>query len=335
MRKLTSILLSGIVALGVTGCSQEPNFNGGGNYPSKPISVVAPSGAGGGWDQTARSLTKVMQEGKLVEQPLTVENKPGGGGAVFMAQYATQDKKNDYKLFVNSPPILINNLKKEGNSPFGYKDTTPLAQLTKDYGAYVVKADSPIKDLQSALQELKANPTKLTLAGGSAPGSMDHLVAVLPAYKSGINPQSLKYVSYDGGGEAIASLLGGNVDLIATDASAVGEYKKSGKVRVLAVTSPERLGGELKDVPTLKELGIKDAEFTIWRGVFGPKEMTPDAKKFWDEKLKALSENDAWKKELEAKGWQSDYKNSDDFAAFLKEQEGQIQALLQALGMGK
>lgn len=335
MKKLTAVLLSSVVALGVTACSQEPNFNGGGNYPSKPISVVAPSGAGGGWDQTARSITKVMQETKLVEQPLTVENKPGGGGAVFMAQYATQDKKNDYKLFVNSPPILINNLKKEGNSPFGYKDTTPLAQLTKDYGAYVVKADSPIKDLTSVLEELKANPSKLTLAGGSAPGSMDHLVAVLPAYKSGVNPQSLKYVSYDGGGEAIASLLGGNVDLIATDASAVGEYKKSGKVRVLAVTSPERLDGELKDVPTLKELGIEDAEFTIWRGVFGPKEMTPEAKKFWDEKLKALSENEVWKKELEAKGWQHDYKNSDEFSVFLKEQEGQIQALLKALGMSK
>lgn len=230
---------------------------------------------------------------------------------------------------------MINHLKKEGNSPFGYQDTTPLAQLTIDYGAYVVKADSPIKDLKALLGELKANPAKYTLAGGSAPGSMDHLVAILPAFKAGISPKTLKYVSYDGGGEAMAALLGGNADMIATDASSVGEYKKSGKVRVLAVTSPERLGGELKDVPTLKELGIRDAEFTIWRGVFGPKEMPADAKKFWDEKLKALSENEAWKKEIEAKGWVGEYKNSADFTAYLKKQEEQIAELLKALGMNK
>nr|WP_232345283.1 tripartite tricarboxylate transporter substrate binding protein [Paenactinomyces guangxiensis] len=327
--------MSGILTISVVACSQKPNFagSGTGGYPDKPVTIVAPTGAGGGWDQTARSIAKVLQETKLVNQPITVENKPGGGGAVFLAEYATQEKKNPYKLFVNSPPILINHLKKEGNSPFGFKDTTPLAQLTIDYGAYVVKADSPIKDLPSFLNELKVSPTKYTLAGGSAPGSMDHLVAILPAFKSDISPASLKYISYDGGGEAIAALLGGNADLIATDASAVGEYLKSGKVRVLAVTSPERLEGELKDVPTLKELGIQDAEFTIWRGVFGPKEMPAEAKKFWDEKLKALSENEAWKKELQGKGWVSEYKNSADFAAFLEEQERQISGMLKALGM--
>lgn len=337
LKKGLSMVLSGMLALGLAACSQKPNFEdpGAGNYPSKPITVVAPSGAGGGWDQTARSITKVLQETKLVEQTMMVENKPGGGGAVFMAEYATQDKKNDYKLFVNSPPILINNLKKEGNSPFGYKDTTPLAQLTRDYGVYVVKADSPIKDLPSMLKEMKASPTRYTLAGGSAPGSMDHLVAILPAFKSGVNPQSIKYVSYDGGGEAMAALLGGNAQMIATDASAVGEYIKAGKVRVLAVTSPERLGGELKDVPTLKELGIQGGEFTIWRGVFGPKEMSPEAKKFWEEKLKELSESEAWKKELEAKRWESEYKNADEFTAFLQEQEGLILEMLKALGMNK
>ncbi|SEN55653.1 tripartite tricarboxylate transporter substrate binding protein [Lihuaxuella thermophila] len=337
MKRLSVILLSGIIAVSAAACSQKPTFSeqGSGTYPDKPITLVAPSGAGGGWDQTARSITNVLRNTKLVTQPVTVENKPGGGGAVFLAEYATQEKNNPYKLFVNSPPILINHLKKEGNSPFGYQDTTPLAQLAIDYGAYVVKADSPIKDLPGLLHELKANPAKYTLAGGSAPGSMDHLIAILPAFNAGVNPKTLKYVSYDGGGEAMAALLGGNVDMIATDASSVGEYKKSGKVRVLAVTSPERLGGELKDVPTLNELGIREAEFTIWRGVFGPKEMPADAKKFWDEKLKALSESEAWKKETESKGWIGEYKNSSEFTAFLKQQEQQIGELLKALNMNK
>lgn len=265
---------------------------------------------------------------------MTVENKPGGGGTVFMAEYATQDKNNDYKLFVNSPPIIINNLKAEGNSPYGYKDTTPLAQLTKDFGAIVVRADSKFQSMSQLLDAIKQNPKSVTVAGGSAPGSMDHLVAILPIYKTGIDPKIVKYVSYDGGGEAIAALLGGNTDVIATDASSVGEYVKAGKVRVLAVTAPERLGDVLKDVPTLKELGI-DAEFTIWRGVFGPKQMSDDAKKFWENTFKKLSEHEKWKEELTKQGWEPEYKGSKEFTQFLQEQEQLISDMLKSLGMHK
>lgn len=303
-------------------------------YPEKPIVYVAPSGAGGGWDKTARSVAKVLAESKLVTETITVENKPGGGGTVFLAEYVSKDKGNPYKLFVSSPPILINNNKKEGNSPFGYKNVTPLAQMTKDFGTLVVKADSPHKDIKSVLDAIKADPSKITLAGGSAPGSMDHLIGVLPAAKYGIDPKSVKYVSYDGGGEAMAALLGGNADIIATDASSVGEYLKAGKIRVLGVTSDERLGGQLKDIPTLKEQGI-DATFTIWRGVFGPADMPADAKAYWDAKLKELSTHETWTKELAANGWESEYKDAAAFSAFLDEQDKQVKELLTSLGMSK
>lgn len=337
LKKVSSVLLTGALALSLAACGGEKSSSGSdgaSNYPDKPISIVAPSGAGGGWDLTARAVAKVLSETKLVDEAITVENKPGGGGAVFMAEYATQDKDNPYKLFVSSPPILINKDKKEGNSPYGYEDTTPLAQLTRDYGAIVVNADSPFKDLKSALDAIKADPTKVTVAGGSAPGSMDHLVAILPAFKYGIDPKAVKYVSYDGGGEAIAALLGGNADIIATDASTIGEYVKSGKVRVLAVSSTERLGGALEDVPTFKEQGI-DADFTIWRGLFGPKNLSDDELKFWDSKLKELSENETWVKELQANSWEGEYKNSADFKKFLAEQDKMIIELLTALGMEK
>ncbi|SDX05757.1 putative tricarboxylic transport membrane protein [Marininema mesophilum] len=335
MKKFIFSIIVGLFAISAVACA-KPNFgNESGNYPQRTISFVAPSGAGGGWDQTARSITKVLQTSKLVKQPMMVENKPGGGGAVFMAEYATQFTKDNYKLLLNSPPIIINHLKKEGNSPYGYQDTTPLAQLTKDYGVYVVKADSPIKDLPSMIKELKKNPKKYSFAGGSAPGSMDHLVSILPAYLSGIKPKDIKYISYDGGGEAMTALLGNNADVIATDASSVSEYVKSNKVRVLGVTAPKRLDGALKNVPTLKELGMKKGEFNIWRGIFGPKEMEPSAKKYWQTKLKTLSKNPQWKKELKAKGWESDYKDADEFSAYLKEQSKQVKTLLKAVGMNK
>ncbi|REJ21496.1 MAG: transporter [Bacillaceae bacterium] len=337
MKKWWFFLVMGIVAVMLAACGSTAttkSSNKQENYPTKPIMFVAPSGAGGGWDLTARAITKILDETNLVKQTMTVENKPGGGGTVFMAEYATQDKNNDYKLFVNSPPIIINNLKAEGNSPYGYQDTTPLAQLTKDFGAIVVRADSKFQSMSQLLDAIKQNPKSVTVAGGSAPGSMDHLVAILPIYKSGIDPKIVKYVSYDGGGEAIAALLGGNTDVIATDASSVGEYVKAGKVRVLAVSAPERLDGVLKDVPTLKELGI-DAEFTIWRGVFGPKQMSDDAKKFWENTFKKLSEHEKWKEELTKQGWEPEYKGSKEFTQFLQEQEQLISDMLKSLGMHK
>jgi putative tricarboxylic transport membrane protein len=338
IRKFSAVLSAGVLALSLGACSSDTSggskkekTNG---YPTKAISVVAPSGAGGGWDLTARSFTKILSETKLVKQPLTVENKPGGGGAVFMAEYATQQAQNNDMLFVNSPPIIINNLKKEGNSPYGYKNTTPLAQLTKDYGAIVVKADSKFTDLKSVLDEVKKDPRKLTFAGGSAPGSMDHLISILPAYKYGVDPTKIKYVSYDGGGEAITALLGGNADVIGTDASSVKEFLKAGKVKVLAVTATDRLAGDFADIQTAKEQGI-DAEFTIWRGVFGPEKMSDEAKSYWEKTIDKLVASPEWKTEVETQGWEMEYKNGEDFKKFLDDQEKQVQQLLEALGMQK
>ena len=321
-----------VLTMSLTACNSTGSSAG--EYPKKPFIVTAPSGAGGGWDKTARSLTKVLTETKLIEQTMTVENKPGGGGTVFLAEYVAKDNKDPYKLFVSSPPILINNLKKEGNSPFGYKDVTPLAQMTKDFGAIAVPANSKFTDLQSLVDAIKADPTSVTLAGGSAPGSMDHLISVLPAFKSGVDPKTVKYLSYDGGGEAIAALLGNNADAIGTDISSLGSYLKAGKIKILAVTSSERLAGDFADVPTLKELGL-DAEFTIWRGVFGPKELSEEQLAFWDKTLKELSENEVWQQELVANDWASEYRNAADFKAFLEEQEQDVQELLTALGMQK
>jgi putative tricarboxylic transport membrane protein len=333
-KKLSTVVLAGSLALSLAACSSDGGESTSSNYPEKTITIVAPSGAGGGWDLTARSIAKTMNATKLVEEPITVENKPGGGGAVYMAEFATKEVKNDYTLMVKSPPILINNNKAEGNSAYGYKDTKPLAQLTRDYGAIVVQADSEFKTLTDVLEAIKADPSKITLAGGSAPGSMDHLVGILPAYKYGIDPKSVKYVSYDGGGEAVAALLGNNADVIATDASTITEYVKSGDVRVLAVSSAERLEGELSDVPTFKEEGI-DTEFTIWRGLFGPKDMSDEAYDYWTSKLDELVETDEWKAELERNGWQSEYRNAEDFTTYLEDQDKVIVELLTALEMQK
>ncbi|MFD0590189.1 tripartite tricarboxylate transporter substrate binding protein [Paenibacillus sp. GCM10027627] len=304
------------------------------SYPEKSITIMAPSGAGGGLDLTARALSKAYTDTKLITQSIIVENKPGGGQAVGLSEFVTQDKNNPYKLFLPSAPLIINNLRAEGNSPYSFRDLTPLAQLTTDYGAIVVNADSKYNDLASLFADLKADPASLSLAGGSAPGSQDHLIAMLPAVKAGIDATKIRYVSYDGGGEAITALLGGHVDVLSTDISGVGEYLKAGKVKVLGISAPARLTNQFSNIPTYKEQGI-DAEFTIWRGLFGNKDMPADAVEFWNTQLKALSETEEWKKQLEANGWENGYKNAADFQAFLEVQETSIKEVLVSLGMEK
>jgi putative tricarboxylic transport membrane protein len=128
--------------------------------------------------------------------------------------------------------------------------------------------------------------------------------------------------------------LGGNADVLTSVSASVGEYLKAGKVRVLAVNASERLGGPFQDVPTLAELGIQ-AEFVIWRGVFGPPEMSAEAKKYWLNAFERLSRSDAWKKELEKKGLDADYKSGDAFKKSLDDQDKEISGLLKALGMAK
>jgi putative tricarboxylic transport membrane protein len=303
-------------------------------YPTKAITFVAPSGAGGAFDMALRFTTKVLAETKIVEQQMLVEAKPGGGGSVFIMEYVVKDKKNDYKLFLTSPTMLINNLKREANCPYTYKHVTPLAQFFVDYAVIAVPAKSKYNDLKTLFNDMKADPTKLSVAGGSGPGALDHLTFMLPAFKYGIDPKKIKYISYDGKAEAMAALLGGNADVLTSVSASTGEYLKAGKIKVLAINAPERQGGAFKDVPTLGELGIQ-AEFGIWRGIFGPPEMGAEAKNYWIDAFTKLAKSDAWKKELERQNLDADFRSGDAFKKTLDDQDREITALLKSLDMAK
>lgn len=304
------------------------------DYPTNPLTFIAPSGPGGAFDTALRSITKVLSDTNLVDQQMTVEPQPGGGGTVFLAEYATKETKNDYKLFLSSPTLLINNLKKEGNTPYGYKDTTPIATLFQDYGVIAVSANSPYNDLKTLFDDMKKDPNKLSIAGGSGPGALDHLTFLIPATEYGLDGSKLKYIPYDGKAESMTALLGGNADVLTSVASSVSEFVEAGKIKVLAVDAPERLPGVFADVPTMKEVGI-NSEFAIWRGIFGPKDMSPEAKQFWEEKLKEMAETEEWQNELTTKGWEPFYQTSEEFETMLKKQEESIQKVLKSLDMAK
>jgi putative tricarboxylic transport membrane protein len=345
MRKLIVGILTAICLLTLAACGGTPSASDAGsdkdsgsnkesNYPEKSLNFLVPTGAGGGLDTTTRSMVKVLSETNLVTQAATVENKPGGGQVVGTVEFANKEKGNDYKLMVTSTPFLLNHLKKEGNSPVSFRDITPLARLVTEHDVLAVSTESKYQDLKALYADLKADPTSITFAGGSGPGAFDHLNVIYPAMEAGINPKEIKYVSYDGGGEALTAVLGGNADVISSDVSSVFEYVKAGKLRILGVSSPNRLSGEFKDIPTYKEQGI-EAELTNWRGIFGPAEMSEEAKVYWEKQIDSLAKTKEWSAELEKQGWQDGYLNSSDFIKLMEEEEEMYKKLYTELGMAK
>lgn len=300
-------------------------------YPDKPIEIVAPSGAGGGWDTFARAIAKVAADEKLVSQPIQVINKAGGSGSVALAWMMSSKKGDAYELIVYSPPLIINGI--NGTSKYTYKDITPLAKMITDYNVILVKADSPYKTLKDLLDAAKKDPTKVSIGGGSAPGGMDHLAYAKIAKAAGIGVKDIKYVSYQGGGEALASLMGGHLTAVSTGIGESLAQIEARTVRALAVTSDKRLTGALADVPTVKEAGY-DVTYQIWRGVFGPAEMPDYAKKYWQDTLTKMSKTEGWKNVLKNYQW-NDALDTSGFIKFLEDESKSYEQLLTELGMAK
>lgn len=303
--------------------------------PDKAITIMAPSGAGGGLDTAARTVAKLAIDQGLVDQPISVENKPGGGQVIGSTEFATKEVGNDYKLMLASTPFVLNYIKKEGAAPISFRDVTPLVRLQVDYGVLAVKSDWKYKDLKSLMDALKADPTSVTIAGGGAPGTWDYLNSILVADSYGIDGNQVKYTAYDGGGEATTALLGGNADVLTSDLSSVAEYLKSGDVIVLGIGSPERLTDEqFADIPTYKEQGF-DVVTENWRGIYGPKDMSPEAKAFWEDALTKVAKSEEWLAELKALGIQDGYMNSEDWYKSMEADEASYLKLYKKLGLAK
>ncbi|MCX7787330.1 MAG: tripartite tricarboxylate transporter substrate binding protein [Spirochaetes bacterium] len=301
-------------------------------YPTKPIDMIAPAGAGGGWDLTIRTVAKVLTDTKLVPVPLPVTNKPGGGGGVNLAYMQTK-KGADNLIAVYSPPLLLINL--NGSSPYSYKNTTPLAALITDYGAFVVAKNSKYTSIAQVMEDLKKDPSSVVIGGTSAVGSMDHIQFLIMARAAGVKDlKKIKYVSFQEG-SGPAQVLGGHIHLLSTGLSDVRGLLQSGDLRGLAQTGPERVTTDvLKDIPTCKEQGINEV-FRNWRGLFGPPEMPEYAVNYWRKTLAEMVKTPEWDAACKQNGWTKNYMDAPDFMAFLDKTNEDYKAVLGEIGMLK
>lgn len=334
-------ILAGLLAVGLlgtsvlAGCSTKDASTGdaskNSDYPKKAMEFIAPGGAGGGWDLTIRTVSKVLQDTKLSPVPTPVTNRPGGGGSVNLA-YMQEKKGSDALISVYSSPLLLTNL--NGTTELSYEDTTPLARLIADYAVFVVKSDSKYKSINDVMDALKKDPKSVKVGGASSVGSMDHIQFLMIAKAAGVeNLKEIDYISFQEG--VNTQLLGGHIDILSTGLSEVKGLVESGDMRALAQTADHRVGtGVTADIPTCKEEGI-DGTFVNWRGLFGPPEMPEYAFKFWTETLDKMVGTTEWKEACQRNGWDDAYQKSDDFKAFLGEVNKQYEDILTEIGMLK
>jgi putative tricarboxylic transport membrane protein len=294
------------------------------------IHFIIPGGAGGGWDMTARGTGDVLVKEKLIESA-SFQNLSGGGGGKAIAHLIETAERQQDTLMVNSTPIVVRSL--SGVFPQSFRDLTPVAATVSDYGALVVAADSKFNSWQEVVAEFKANPRSIKIAGGSARGSMDHLVAAAAFKGEGFDPKSVRYIAYDAGGKAMAALLSGETQMLSTGLGEVLEMSKAGQVKILAMTAESRLPSA-PDVPTLKEYG-NPTLFANWRGFFAAPGTPQEKVDEWNQVLSKMYETNEWQVVRDRNGWSDNYIPGKAFYTFLEQQETQMGDLMRELGFLK
>ena len=297
--------------------------------PHRPLELVVPSAPGGGLDLVGRTLQAAIQQEHLSSRPLNVLNRPGGGGTVSIA-YINSHAGDGHYVSVQALPLITNRV--TGLSSVGIDDVTPLAVLVTEQVVFSVPVDSPIKNGADLVAMLKKDPASVSIGVSSSPGGQSHVAAALLLKAVGQDPEKLKIVFFDSGGEAMTSLMGGHVTVAATPAGVVLGPSQAGRIRLIAIPGAQREPGELAAVPTWKEQGV-DVDFTTWRVLVGPKGMSADEIAWWDVVLAKATASPEWKASIPRNLWTADYLGSAKALAFLRGEQARLTPLLGGLGL--
>jgi putative tricarboxylic transport membrane protein len=328
--KMSAALLA-TTALIATGCGATSSKNespgsGSSGQPMSGVRFMVPNTPGGGYDTTARAAAKVMDDIKVTKS-LEVFNLAGAGGTVGLSR--TVSEKGNGKLMMMMGLGVVG-AQYTNKSTAKLDQTTPIAKLMEESGAIVVAKNSPYKTIKDLVTAWKANPKAMAVGGGSSPGGPDHLLPMQLAQTVGIDPKDVNFVSYDGGGDLLPAVLGGKIAFGASGFSEFLDQVEAGEVRVLAISGSKRL--DAIDAPTLKESGI-DLEFTNWRGIVAPPEISDSDKAALVGAVAKMHESQEWKDVLAANGWTDAYLTEAEFSSFLTEQTTDVEDVLTKLGL--
>jgi putative tricarboxylic transport membrane protein len=308
---ITAFLLAGSAA------HAEPVF--------EQLRIVAPAAPGGGWDQTARVMQQVLQRAGIVTTPV-VENVAGAAGTIGLARFIGAEHGNGDALLV-SGLIMLGGVVTH-DSPVTLADVVPIARLTGEYEVLTVPTASPFVTLADLVRAFKERPESISWGGGSAGGS-DQILAGLIASAVGVDPRRVNYIAFSGGGEALSAVLGGQVSVGINGLAEFAAQIEAGTVRVLAISSAERLPGLA--VPTLREQGI-DIEFENWRSIVAAPGITAAERARLESAIAAMVTSPEWREILDRFRWLDRYLAGDAFAEFAAAEERRVRSVLNELG---
>ena len=329
LARSTLSLLASIVCgttLGAGGARAQPAWQ-----PEKPVEIILPTAAGGTNDQMARLMQKILQDHKLVPQPVVVMNKPGGNQTLAVV-YHNQHPQDPHYLLYATATIFTNEL--AGLSKVRYSDLTPLALFLVDHSVITVKADSPLKTMRDLVARLREDPESVAF-GMVSRGGPNHLALSQAVRSAGIDPKKLKVVVFKTNAESMTATIGGHIYAVVSSVSAALPQVQAGNTRMLAIAAPKRQGGAVADVPTLREQGIDANGIANWRAVFAVKGLSPAQVAFWDAALARMAEAEDWKRQLAANNLAGQYLGSRDFARYLEVEYGNTKATMVDLGLVK
>jgi putative tricarboxylic transport membrane protein len=290
------------------------------------LRMMVPNSPGGGYDLTARTAVKIMEDQDITGR-VEVFNVLGAGGTVAMARLMNERGNDDLMMTMG---LGVVGATYTNGSKIKVSDATAIAKLIEDPGAIFVPADSPFKTVQDFVAAWKADPSKVTIGGGSSPGGPDHLFPMEVAKKVGVDPKRVNFITYDGGGDLLTALLGKKITVGTSSPGELIDQIEAGQLRVLAVSSDERVEGI--DAPTLKESGI-DLTFANWRGVLAPPGISDNAKQEMVKALEKMHGTEQWKEALTKNGWTDAFVTGAQFEQFLKDQDNRVSSTLTDLGL--
>jgi putative tricarboxylic transport membrane protein len=298
--------------------------------PTRTVTLIAPNAPGGNSDRVAREMQRVLQQNKLVDVPLVVVNRPGGGGTIALNQLVASPG-DGHILLIGTPGIIGNHI--AGLTTHHHSEFTTLVLLLEDYYGVNVRTASPLQSAPQMLEALRKAPESLPLGTTSVTGS--NFTSLLSGLKrGGVDVKRVKMVTFAGGGQSTMALLGGHVEVLSTGLSNMAEHMQQGKMRLLVVSSPQRRPGIFANTPTWKEIGV-DMTAATWRTVTAPKDLKPAQIVYWDGVFRKLVQSADWKREVEENHWENTYLPAPEAKKRLDREYAETRQLLTELGIAK
>ncbi len=292
---------------------------------------IAPANPGGGWDFTCRTIGKIMHDIGAVDKPIQVTNMAGGGGGLAY-NHVVAERNDDSDLIIAASSATATRLAQNAYAGMTADQVRFVGAIGADPGVIVVGKDSKFQNLGELLDAIKADPSSVTFAGGSAVGGFDHLKPLMLLQRVGFTDiTKVKYIGVDGGADAITQTIGGFTQAMTGDMSEIVGFLKSGDIRALAVLTEERVPG-FDDIPTAKEQGF-DVVAVNWRGLYVPKGVSDDVFNDWAGKLQAVADSDEWKTAMEANGLAPFTKVGGDFQSYVDQVVGEVRELSKEIGV--